>query len=830
MMKHARSLLAALFLFTSLAPLRAAETLLVDQGVPRAQIVIAAENRPRMGTLAALELQRHVEMMSGARLPIVTSPDASLPIKVYVGRSPATDKLGVTDEDLKYGAFRMVSGPDWLVLLGNDFDFVPPAYLARKRSDKSAELAWKKAVERKTDMEWGFPFQSGVESQWIPPKFEATLEANYGKGAAELWLGGGNTTRGFEYQDENGSLNAVCEFLRGLGVRWYMPGKLGEVVPERKTIGFAAVNKTVLPDTHGRSWMWNNYSSFSFDDVVWARRIGINSPYQKLGFAGGAHGLTHVHSGEAMKQAHPEYYALLGGKRDIEHRGHGTPCFSSEGLIQETINYCRFMFDEYGMPAVDLWPGDGLSHCGCEDCKEKSTPDLVWGFTERVGRELYQTHPDKLITSGAYTSYNDVSDKVGKFTPNVAIKISNSGRPKMNDPEHWADYTSRVERWKTKVVPGNLFRFENNLYHLWGKENGVRGAAISYPLLHPRAMAKDLQYLKGVSLVGTGEVSQYRGKWQAMGLEHITLYVQSRFYWDADQDVDQVLNEYCTLFYGPAASAMKEAIDFAESNLAYKDVSRGRGKGNPMNVSLQSALKFRNLLDKAKSAAGSGIDGQRVEAVISELQPREQLIAKYQAQEQELAELRAKAPLAVGIIGADLAQATRYPLKLNRGGKETVAETTFQIGWDKNVLLLDIVCQESDMKKIVAAEDVVSGDYVAVSLETPNHTYYHLEINPDGRLSEGDPAGDWKSLADVKVKKGADFWRVQLRIPAVGEAEAEADPKHRVAGAKPTKEAPWYFNVGRLRLAGLEAPEQQAFSPTGGSWHLPAKFGKLEFK
>jgi hypothetical protein len=824
------AILAALLLFASCPSLRAAEALLVDRGAPRAQIVIAAENRPRMATLAALELQRHIQQMSGARLPIVTSPDASLPVRIYVGRSPATDKLGVSDKDLKYGAFRMVSGPDWLVLLGNEFDFVPPPYLARKRNDKGPELAWKKAVAAKTDMEWGFPFQSGIESQWIPPRFEATLEANYGEGAAELWLSGGNTTRGFEYQDENGSLNAVCEFLRALGVRWYMPGRLGEIVPERKSIALIPVNKTVVPDTHGRSWMWNNYAKFSFDDVLWARRIGINSPYQKLGFAGGAHGLTHVHSGEAMKKRHPEYYALLGGKRDIEHRGHGTPCFSSEGLMQETVNYCRFLFDEYKMPAVDLWPGDGLSHCGCDLCKEKSTPDLVWGFTERVGRELYKTHPHKLITGGAYTSYSDVSDKVAKFTPNVAIKISNSGRPKMNDPEHWADYTSRMERWKTKVTPGNLFRFENNLYHLWGKEDGVRGAAISYPLLHPRAMAKDLQYLKGVALVGTGEVSQYRAKWQAIGLEHITLYVQSRFFWDADQDVEQVLTEYCMLFYGPAAKEMKEAIDFAESNLAYKDQSRGRGRGNPMNVSLNTALKLRDLLDKAKTAAGDGIYGQRVEAVVSELQPREQLIAKYKAKEQELAELRRKAPVAVGCVGADLSQATSYKLKANRGNAEAIADTTFQVGWDQNVLLLDIVCKEPDMKKIVVTEDVVSGDYLAVSLETPNHTYYHLEINPDGRLLEGDPSGNWKSLADVKAEKGDNFWRVKFRIPVVGEAEAEADPKHRVAGAKPTKEAPWFFNVGRLRLAGLDAPEQQAFSPTGGSWHLPTKFGKLEIK
>jgi len=82
-----------------------------------------------MATLAALELQPHIQKMSGARLPIMTSADASPPVKIYVGKSPVTEKLGVTDKDLKYGAFRMVSGPDWLVLIGNDFDFNPPAYL-----------------------------------------------------------------------------------------------------------------------------------------------------------------------------------------------------------------------------------------------------------------------------------------------------------------------------------------------------------------------------------------------------------------------------------------------------------------------------------------------------------------------------------------------------------------------------------------------------------------------------------------------------------------------------------------------------------------------------
>ncbi|HSI32237.1 MAG TPA: DUF4838 domain-containing protein, partial [Tepidisphaeraceae bacterium] len=734
-MKPVLPLIAALVVCVSPLLARAGEAWIVEHGVAHAQIIIAAENRPRMATLAALELQRHIQKLSGARLPIVTSPDANLPVKIYVGSSPAAAKLGVTGADLKYGAFRIVSGTDWLVLLGNDFDFTPPAEPPRKPGDaKPGEPNPRAPVDDpaagKTKREASYRFKS-----------DAVLDAYYGGGAAALWLTGGNTTRGFEYEDENGSLNAVCAFVRGLGVRWFMPGELGEVRPDRKSIGLAAVNTTELPDTHFRSWMWNNYARFSFEDVLWARRIGINSPYQKVGPAGGAHGLTHVHRGEAMKKAHPEYYALLNGKRDTEHRGHGTPCFTSEGLIRATIDYCRSTFDNTGVPAVDLWPGDGLSVCGCDGCKGKSAADLVWGFTDRVARELYKTHPDKLIIGGAYTTYKDVSDKVGKFTPNVAVKVSNSGRPMMNDPEHWADYVARMERWKSKVAPGNLFRYENNLYHLWGREDGVRGAAISYPVIHPRAMAKDLKYLKGVALGGNGEVSQYRAKWQAMGLEHITLYVQSRFYWDADLDVDQVLDEYCTLFYGPAARAMKEAIDFAEANLAYKDVSRGRGRGNPMNVSLKTALELRRLLDKAKAAAGDTVYGRRVQALISELQPTAELVAKYKARDTELAERRANAPLAVGVDGPDLSAAIAHKLKANRGGKEAVPGTTFKLAWDKDALLIEIHCQEPDMTRLVVAPDVVSGDHLAVSLETPNHAYYHLEVNPDGRLVEGNPSG-----------------------------------------------------------------------------------------
>jgi hypothetical protein len=109
-------ILAALLL-TPLTILHAGGTLIVENGQPRAQIVIA-KNPPRSTRLAAHELQSYVEKISGAKLPIVNEPRADLPIKIGVGRSSLTDNLKIDARDLRAGAYRIVSGDDWLVLIG----------------------------------------------------------------------------------------------------------------------------------------------------------------------------------------------------------------------------------------------------------------------------------------------------------------------------------------------------------------------------------------------------------------------------------------------------------------------------------------------------------------------------------------------------------------------------------------------------------------------------------------------------------------------------------------------------------------------------------------
>jgi len=538
-----------------------------------------------------------------------------------------------------------------------------------------------------------------------------------------------------------------------------------------------------------------------------------------------------------MQKTHPEYYALINGKRDTEHRGKGTACYSSKGLENETINFVRFLYDKYDIPSVDIWPGDGFKQCQCDGCKGKTPSELVWGFADRVATEVYKTHPKKLITCGAYTSYIEAPDNIEKFSPNLAVWIANSARPKMTDPEHWNEYWTRVQKWKSKMAPGNILRLENNRYHIWGvteSEDGkkVRGLPLAYPVIHPRATARDLKALKGISRGDTGEQSQFQGKWKVPGIEPITLYVQSRFLWNADLDVDEVLNEYCEKFYGPAAKQMKAAIDFAEANLAFKDQSRSRGRGDPRNVSLDTALKLRDLLDAAKASAGDTIYGRRVQMIINDLQPREDVMAKYQKDVSKLSDASENLPSAIGVEGSDLSKATEYFLKKAKTGEEPELKTSFKVGWENNALILEITCKEPKVKDLISATDIYGGEFVAITIQTQFHKHYILEINPDGLILEGDPKMGWKSLAEVKPERGEDFWRLTVRIPVVGANEAASDPNHRVAGEKPSSANPWFINIGRQVQKSKEREgEIQLFSPsTKKGWHNPAYFGKLEIK
>ena len=131
------------------------KTCLIEGGKPNADIVIA-DKPARAAKLAALELQTYLAKISGATLPITTRLQTNAAVHIYVGRSEYTDTLKISDEGLKYGAFRMVSGKDYLALLGHDKDIAMSEYAARTASPAEGQRA-QKAWDARTGKNWATP-------------------------------------------------------------------------------------------------------------------------------------------------------------------------------------------------------------------------------------------------------------------------------------------------------------------------------------------------------------------------------------------------------------------------------------------------------------------------------------------------------------------------------------------------------------------------------------------------------------------------------------------------------------------------------------------------
>ncbi|MCA1810062.1 MAG: DUF4838 domain-containing protein [Lentisphaerae bacterium] len=348
---------------------------IVEDGRPNAAIVVA-EDAPRLVALAAEDLRDYVMKISGAKLPIVAEPNNAGPVNIFVGRSAYTDMLGVTAADLQHGAYLIKSGPKHLVLLGHDTAFTPPVpeIYARGTSDRErAQAAWTEMTRDRTDGVWGNPYGS--------------MHRNY-NAATDTW-----------FYDQSGSMNAVYGFLRDLGVRWYLPGDVGEVVPKMSSLALPEIDRVVLPDFPVRRFFGPSYFVLSRDDLLWMRRLGLNQGYPVLGLGPQVHGMRNMMGRPEMFEAHPEYYALIAGRRWYDG-DRGQACFSSAALKDEAVNYARAMFDLLDEPTVDLWPEDGLRMCECDQCAGLSPAEAVFGFVDRVAREVYKTHPDRMITCG----------------------------------------------------------------------------------------------------------------------------------------------------------------------------------------------------------------------------------------------------------------------------------------------------------------------------------------------------------------------------------------------------------------------------------------------
>ncbi|MBX7211159.1 MAG: DUF4838 domain-containing protein [Verrucomicrobiaceae bacterium] len=817
-MKNLPTLFAALLL-GSLAPLRAVDTFVIENGKANAEIVVA-EKPARMTKLAAIELQSTLAKMSGATLPVVTERSEGK-MAIFVGMSKFTEELGLSTKELKHGAFRMASGKDWLALLGPDKDFVPTEPWGRKRDNNEAAR-----VNAEWDKITGDTFWNTASELY--QLYHPDLD---------VWD-----------QDDAGTFNAVNEFLRGFGCRWFAPGEIGEVVPKVATIALPQVNRAVTPDFGLRRFVYYTQHTGIGDRALWNLRLGVNFGAEIVGFPQMCHGMKFVIKREEMQRAHPEMYLRINGKRDTTHKGDGVPDLLSPVLFEKQVKHIRAMFDHFQEPMHNIDLVDGYSGLRGDDPAwiAQQTPERGWsgemsdhvfGYLNRVALEVQRSHPDRLVSALAYGAYTQPPVKIEKLSPNLAL-IDVGHRQECWDEGKWKERQQWRADWLKKLSSGK--------YITWDFSTNARPEQAGRPVYYTKQISRDLRELKGVSLGEQVEIYAHpAGKEQSFGyhdlaIEHFNLYVTARLYWDANQDVNAMLADYCTSYFGPAAEAMKAFISHAEANWMH------------MNTDAVKIGESFDLLAKAKAAADpASLPGRRIQQISDTMKPLEALRVQLSRKRETDLDYRAletvntgakplgSKPLDGNVDKAYWSDVRIAPLlRLRPEDPQPKASASFQIQREGSTLHIGIVCLEPDMKGLQSPTTknddpkLLEGDHVTLLIETSSRSYYEMSINPAGAVYDLDhaPGGkgvDWSSGAKVAVHRGTDRWSVEMRLPIVGAEAFTIDPTKGIDGAQPKELFPWHFNLGRTRVRDGKT-ERTAFSPTGkDDLHVTEKFAKL---
>jgi hypothetical protein len=818
-----KQILFCLALFLPL-PLFGNNLFLVRDGLPQAVIVVA-EKPHRSARLAAQELQNYVEKISGAHLPIVSGAHAQNDgPKIFVGTGDHTNQLSLDSTDLKDGAYRIVAGKDWLALYGYDDEFQPIEPWAKNNAEIVSRKVQKEWAQL-TGAQWGVPNLLIYKDRFTVPGETGLPDALRAPGVKlpplELWG-----------HDERGSFNAVCGFLQKLGVRWYAPGELGEVVPSLRNIPLPQVAETVRPDFAVRR-LNIRPGVHGLNLAFWNMRLGARDPYGIQA----AHGMDDMTRTPEILAGHPDWFALYGGRR---HNQPGLPlnqlCYSNAELFEETVRNVRMQFDHFKIEMASVMPPDGYTAvCQCSLCAGKETPergsrglasDHVWDFVNRVAKEVGKTHPDRKIINCAYGCYSLPPLLLEKLEPNVVVSIVGARRPVNNLPAEIKEVRRLRESWLAKTH-NPIINFENYPFT-------DRGWYL--PAFTPHSMGAGINALKGVSH-GEDIWLSIRQDFEktGMGFNHFLVYFTQCMYWGGtERDIEALFAEYCSLFYGPSGASMRAFFDYCESHW------------QEMEQDKPTADHALLLFERARAQAEpSSIYGRRLAVMDEYLAGLRNKSAQLGRKRGPVPVLRmvgeARGPIVVDGKLDEQSWVNSFPsatgkLREIQTGRAPLFGTTVKTLWRGNDFYVAVHCEEQPGQMPRSAADkhddpaLWYGDAVEVLLETESHSYYQIAVSPSGAVADLDRSGQraswsgWDAQAEVATHVGNGYWDVEIRLPVTAD---QNDPLHQVVGRKPTRSLPWHINVCRQRVRD-DGSEYSAFSPTGvDHFHKPMKFGIL---
>lgn len=355
-------------------------------------------------------------------------------------------------------------------------------------------------------------------------------------------------------QDGYGCLMGAYELLEQLGVRWYFPGEAGRIYPSAKSLTLKTQDLSQTPSFRGR----NLHGGLSMDKQswdVWVRRIRCGGP-----FFPASHGLKVP---EAELEAEPALRGLIRGERVGKQL-----CITHPRAVELVAERARTYFrSEPESEWMGLGPKDGSGFCQCERCsaldvgtydkharKKPLTDRYIW-FLNQVAEALADEFPDKKLAFYAYAAIARPPVKV-KPHPNLVPAIAPINYCRIHGVDHPLCPESREvlqlwREWKA-LCP--------QVWHR-GYWFNLADPGLNFPMVH--RMRREIPLAKEIGLEG------FRVEcFHPWANQLPSLWVASRLMWNHEADVDALLTDFFTHYYGEkAAPHMEKAFRIFEDAL-----------------------------------------------------------------------------------------------------------------------------------------------------------------------------------------------------------------------------------------------------------------------
>jgi hypothetical protein len=859
-------------LLSSLTPVSAREVLVLDAAKPATVIVLGAEPTTA-AQYGALELQLHLEQITGVKPEIVREPAEIKGVRLALGNTALARSLGFPVDKLPPWEFLVAEKSGVIVLAGGDAP--------------------------------------------------VTEEANW------------NSLNHLFNGEPNGSALAVFEFLEECcGVHWYLPSEAGTVVPQTKrlVVQMAApirrrtdfrstsfypyqVNKNMfcrparpeltgdnVPGDEMERWRRGLYSipikQADMLPVVEVQRWLLRN---KVG--GERYGPNHsfTHWLERFGKQHPDWFSYKSPEKiadlmakhpnpqDLSNYFHqtGNPCLTAPGVFEQQMADIRDYFDSQAAGAKPAAPyhgtqgrffgivlNDNYAMCQCDLCKplynrpavatpmwggaDGSASFYLWDFVNRAARDLRRTHPDKWIAGIAYHNYMP-PPKDFTLEPNVAVTVCTylgNWTAELRETAY-----SLIRAWRDQAKCQWLGTWEYSCY------SAMRGYQPMFPRVAPRLLGEDVRKLYQLGVVaefnegedryGFADSSNSYAVWSNPIWLYLNYWTRMKMYDDTKRDVGKLLRDHYRLFYGPASQPLSRFFTRIEERITDPQLRGPETFTNERswNGAVDWEVLFpppvmkelRGYVDEATRLAAAEPYKTRVTWVREGfLEHVETEAAVYFEQKKQrpvpgmahtISYATAQAPVIDG-KGDDAAWAAAPLGAMNdwRSGKPPLADTTFRLTHDATNLYLLVRCAEPNVAKLKAEctqhdEDVFFDDCIELHVTgvADQSRTYQIIVNSQGVVEDlayqrneggamiGSKAWNCAGLKTAALVDAAGY-TVELAVP-LAEIGGAYTPGVRLTG-----------NVCRERYAGGEgtqAVELQSWSVTPEGFGDPKHFGQI---